>query len=122
MTTSGHRDPLQERATDGAVALVALAHLGLVVAAPNSPDVLTLAALEVALLLSLLVAERLVGVGLTETGPLVVGFATCVGLALALPYAVESLWVAAGLLVGTVALVLYGLHRYELVALGKVEA
>ncbi|MEF8843572.1 MAG: hypothetical protein V5A62_18425 [Haloarculaceae archaeon] len=90
------------------------------------------AGLDVGLLVPVLVEIGLVGVlvgpvvrstgGRRTAGWTLLGTAVLGGIALGSYALWDRVWVAAAVLVGLVGLVAYGLHRYELVVLGKVPA
>jgi uncharacterized protein (DUF983 family) len=112
----GHADG---RAVPPSVVLFTVGQLAVLLAVPRGAPLALLVAAEAAVSLPLVVS--LLGVGLRATGVF-----TLVAIALgALVFgglrALESLWLAALVVVPVVATLTYGLHRYERVVLGLVR-
>ncbi|WP_262180191.1 hypothetical protein [Haloarcula laminariae] len=104
-----------------AVGLVALGHVGALLAFPSFPPVTTLALLE-AMLLVLVVALVAVSDGIGRPALLVVAVYT---LCTALTWAWLTVGSTTAATLGVVAVLTvagYGVHRYELVMLDLVEA
>jgi len=103
------------------VVLVVGAHIAALVFVTPETDLFVLAAGEATLLAVVAGVEVGLGRGSSRTvGVLAVAWIGLVGTTLLLGDDESLLFVACGL-VGTVALALYGIHRYELVTLGLVE-
>lgn len=123
MATAEEASPLAhaDRAVLAAVALVAVGHLALLVAVPADPASLELALAEAGLGVVLLAVFALVDSPYTA-GLLGLLWLAVVGGAWALTVLVDSLLTATLVFASVFALLSYGLHRYELVAMGLVEA
>ncbi|MDR9382614.1 MAG: hypothetical protein RI560_13220 [Natronomonas sp.] len=122
MGASGLTDRTHEWAAVGAVAAIVFVHLGLLIAAPGGLDLTSLVVLEAALLALLLGLELLSGASATDAVPLVATFVCFFAMTWGLVLVVDSLAIASILLSGMSILLMYGLHRYELVFLGMVNA
>lgn len=109
------------RATDAAVALVVLTHLVALVVFPDGPPLSTLLALEGVTGLGLVGAGRIDGIPVRQAIGLLVPFVVFLAGAWGLLWVGTSTLVTALVLGGSVGLVAYTLHRYELVSLGLVE-
>jgi hypothetical protein len=106
----------------GAVALIAFVHLSLLVAAPVGLDLTPFVALETALLVLLFGLELRSGASITDAVPLAAAFVGFLTATWGLIFFIDSLAVVSILLGGMSLLLVYGLHRYELVLLGLVNA
>jgi hypothetical protein len=123
MATAEEASPIAhaDRAILAATALVAVVHLALLVAVPADPPVLELALAEAGLGVALLALFAWADSPYTS-GLLGLLWLTFVGGAWALTVLIDSLLTATLVFAGIFALLVYGLHRYELVAMGLVEA
>lgn len=110
-----------ERAMVAAVAFLTVCHLVLLVVFPAEPTLLELTAAEGGI--GIVVSALLGWADSLQTAALFgVLWLPFVGGAVALTLVVESLLTVAFVVTGVFALLAYGLHRYELVAMGLVEA
>jgi len=121
MATSGVVARLRERTTTVSVALVVLVHLGLILITPNGVDIQLLVGVEIAVLLLVLGVEWFGGVPASEMLPLAGGFVALLATTWGFQRVSTSLTGASVLVVTTLAVLVYSLHRYELLVLGVVD-
>lgn len=123
MATAEEASPLAhaDRAILAAAAIVAVVHLALLAVFPADPSIIELAVAEAGLGVVLLAMFAWTDSPYTA-GLLGLLWLTFVGGAWALTLLVDSLLTATLVFAGIVALLAYGLHRYELVVMGLVEA
>jgi len=122
MAVEATRQSRTVRLTATAIGAILVGHLGLLVVFPSGPDLLTLLAVEAGGLAVLAAAELLVGMPekfLIVLGTIYTLLLVATGILLS---ATDSVIVASLVLVAASVLAAYGIHRYELVALGLVEA
>jgi hypothetical protein len=107
---------------EAVVGAVALVHLVLLVVFPAGVDVATLLAVEGFVALGFVAVHLLDGVPARQASGVVVPLVAAFFGTWALQQALDSLLAVGLVLTLGLALVAYGLHRYELVTLGLVEA
>lgn len=104
------------------VGLVALGHLGLLLVLPADPSLPSVGIVE-AVALAILVAGQLVdGTALGHLLLLCVLFGGLIAVSVTLVGVLDSVLLASVVLTVAIALFAYGIHRYGLVALDRVEA
>ncbi|SDG29239.1 hypothetical protein [Halorientalis regularis] len=102
------------------VGVVAFGYLAALVAVPSGPDGPVLLALVAGALVVLAGAELIAGAPPRSVGLFALLYAVLAAISWGLLAVVDSFATVTLLLAGGVALLAYGLHRYELVALGLV--
>lgn len=123
-TSSSATDDGSDRAapaTWSAVAVIVVAHVGALAVVALDPGLATLAALEALVVLGVVGVDVGLGGRPARSTLALVGALVGALAATRLLVALVAPLVAAVALAGTVAVAVYGLHRYELVALGLVD-
>lgn len=110
------------RPTSIALSILVIGHLGLLVSFPGGLSWQGLLAVETSALVVLAGAELLSGLSALAVVRLAIVYTTLVASTWLTLSSTDSLFTASLVLLTGVGLVAYGLHRYELVFLGLVEA
>lgn len=119
--SDGDGPPLRRSVPAIAVSLIAVAHVGSLLALPRAPSPMPVAALEAGLLVAVTLLLALDGASVRTLLGFAAVYAVAVGGSWLAVHAVESGLAAALGVVSAFALAGYGLHRYELASLGLVE-
>jgi hypothetical protein len=109
------------QASSVAVGIVALLHLGLLLVLPSVSTPLAVLVVELVSVCVLCVGQFLDGTPARSLLILIVLFGIGIAGTWAIQQLIESLLAVALILTGSLTVLSYGIHRYELVVLGLVE-